>query len=540
MDVAPRAFEVVIAGGGFAGIECAKALARALGPGSERRVALVADQNYMLFQPMLAEVAGSSVSPRHVVNPIRALCRGVTVLRACIERIDAAAGQLELNAGDFTQNVRVGYGHLVLAMGSVVDLSKVPGMAEHALLMKNVGDALKLRGVVIDRFEEASLIDDPARLAALMTFVVVGGGYSGVEIAGQLLDLAEAVHKDYPRMAVANCRVVLIHSGENLLPEISARLGKYCEQALRERGVEIILNARVTAMTSSRVVLGDGREIESHAVISTVGNAPHPRITELCKEAGLATVKGRVCTGPTLRVPGKPWLWAAGDCAAVPLGDGSISPPTAQFATRQGRLLGANLARVLSGREDLEPFTFKSLGSLAAIGHHRAVAEIMGLQFSGFLAWWLWRTIYLAKLPGFERKLRVVMDWTLDLFFARDISLLQPRYTRLLADMHLEPGDAVFNAGETAFSFYVVKSGRIELRDAQGKVVREFGPGEPFGQRALGEDRRWRYSAVAAEPSTLVSLSVRIFDAIGRAPAALRDRVFEGATAPGDGAMPEA
>ncbi len=531
-------FDVVIAGGGFAGIACAQALARALGHGSERRVAMIADQNYMLFQPMLAEVVGSSVSPRHVVNPIRGLCKGITVLRGSIDRLDLEARQLDLNAGSFSTNVTVSFQHLVLALGGVVDLSRVPGMPEHAFLMKSVGDAMKLRGAVLDRFEEANLIADPATLQRVLTFVVVGGGYSGVETAGQLLDLADGVREYYPGVASANFRVVLIHSGAHLLPEINEQLGKYCEEKLRSRGVEIILGARVVAMTASKVMLGNGHTIESHTVVSTVGNAPHPRVVDVCAKGGFPNEKGRIVTESSMRVAGNPRLWAAGDCAAVPQVGGGYCPPTAQFAMRQGKVLGNNLAAVLAGRDALAPFTFKGLGSLAAIGHRTAVAEIMGLRFSGFFAWWLWRTIYLSKLPGVERKLRVMIDWTLDLFFPRDITLVQPRFTKPLEDIHLEAGDAVFHAGEPAFSFYVIKTGSIDLRDAAGASVRVLGPGEHFGQRALLEDRTWRYSAVATEPTTLIALTARVFDAITRASTPIRERLLSLSTTP-DGSEPE-
>jgi NADH dehydrogenase len=194
---------------------------------------------------------------------------------------------------------------------------------------------------------------------------------------------------------------------------------------------------------------------------------------------------------------------------------------------RQGTLLGRNLAKALVGGENFEPFTFKGLGSLAAIGHRIAVAEIMGVKFSGFFAWWMWRSIYLSKLPGLDRKLRVVIDWTLDLFFPRDIALVAPRYTQPLDDIHLEAGDAVFHAGEPAFSFYVVKSGRVELRNASGAVVRTLGPGDHFGRRALLGSRRWSLTAIAAEPTTLIALSAPVLDAIMRASTSLRERLLK-------------
>ncbi|HEX8310983.1 MAG TPA: FAD-dependent oxidoreductase, partial [Chthoniobacteraceae bacterium] len=380
-------FDVVIAGGGFAGVACAQQLAKEFGTEGPKRVALISDQNFMVFQPMLAEVVGSSISPRHIVNPIRRLAR-VTVLRGNITDADLGTRQLTLEAGDFAGTVSVSFQHLVLTLGGVVDLSRVPGMPEHAFLMKNVGDALKLRATIIDRFEEANLESDPAERRRLLTFVIVGGGYSGVETAGQINDLGEEILSFYPRLARDEFRVVLIHSQAHLLPEISEALGRYCEDHLLSRSVELMLNTRVTAMTAGRVLLGDGREIESHTVVSTVGNAPHPLLSRLCKAGAFDCAKGRIICDQTLRVVGQQHLWAAGDCAAVPMpapttnsptDPHTFCPPTAQFATRQGKLLGENIARTLDHAREPKPFTFTGLGELASIGHRAAVADIMGV-----------------------------------------------------------------------------------------------------------------------------------------------------------------
>jgi NADH dehydrogenase len=532
-------FDVLIAGGGFAGVYCAQTLAKRLGKEeSRKRIGIVADHNYMVFQPMLAEVAGSSISPRHVVNPIRSLCRSVNVLRGSIIEVDLPARTLTLNAGMFSPSVTVGFGHLVLALGGIVDLSRVPGMPEHAYLMKSIGDAQELRGAVIDRLEEATLQQDETAIKRLLTFVVVGGGYSGVETAGQILDLIQGINRFYPRIARPDYRVILVHSGKHLLPEISEDLGRYCEKNMLARGVEIILNARVTSMTASKVTLGSGQVLESYTVVSTVGNAPHPIIVDLCKQNNIPTEKARIITDPTMRVQGFDHLWAAGDCAAVPMAaakgaskqtssDAAMPgspfaakeycPPTAQFAYREGICLGKNLADILKGTSNPpRPFKFKGLGELASIGHQSAVADIMGHRFSGLIAWFMWRTIYLMKLPGLDRKLRVMIDWTLDLFFPRDITLLRSRTTDVLQEVHLEKGDPVFHSGEPAMSFYVVKKGRINLNDGDGTVM-SIGPGEHFGERALLHDHKWRFNAVAAEPTVLVSLEAKIFQAISSA-----------------------
>jgi NADH dehydrogenase len=538
----PLNFDVVIVGGGFGGVYCAEELSRHLGRNAKRRVAIVAEQNFMLFQPMLAEVAGSSLAPRHVVNPIRRLCPHVTVLQGKVRGIDLAGRTISAEAGDFTANATIGYKHLVLALGGIVDLSRVPGMPEHAFLMKNVGDALQLRGSIIERFEEANLAVDLAEQKRLLTFVIVGGGYSGVETAGQIFDLAKEMVESYSRIPNEALRVVLVHSGPHLLPEISQSLGRYAEENLRARGVEIILNARVSAMTSGRVMLGEGRTIESHTVVSTVGNAPNPILTDLCRQTGLLNEKGRIVVEPTLKVAGHDGLWAVGDCAAVPMPTRSSGsekktgaaspyeprpycPATAQFALRQGVVLGKNLARTLNGNGDaeLETFQFTGLGELASIGHHAAVAEILGMKFQGFIAWWMWRTIYLMKLPGLERKLRVVIDWTLDLFFPRDIAMFQAKPTQLIKEMHLESGDTVFHEGDPARSLYIVKAGALELRDKEGKSLRTVNKGEQIGRKTLMENRSWRFTAVCTEPTTLVSVSGKVFETVAKAGASVEE-----------------
>jgi len=505
--------EIAILGGGFAGVYCGKSLLKTLNKGSRTRIGLISDENYMVFQPMLPEVASASLSPRHVINPIRHLCAGLEIYKATIEKIDIQNKQLTIRPGPFSPPVLIRFKHLVVALGAMVDLSRVPGMSEHAYLMQNVGDAMKLRATVLARFEEANLVTDPERRSRLLTFVVVGGGYSGVETAGQILDLFHSISKYYGNVGAQDFHVALIHSRDHLLPTLSQKLGKYAERKLSARGLDIRLNLRVKALTANQVFLSDGNVIQTNTVVSTVGNAPHPIVTKLIADTGVEAVHGRIKTSATMQVSGYDWLWAAGDCAAVPMQNGEICISTAQFAMRQGALLGRNLNAFLRA-EPVKPFTFKGLGELAAIGHMTAVAEIMGLRFSGFIAWWMWRTIYLAKLPGLDRKLRVLIDWTLDLFFPRDINLLSPRYTRALQEAHLEAGDILFNAGEPAFSFYIVKQGCIRLTDANDEKIKDVTTGEFFGERALLADKTWRFTATATEETTLIGLGSEEFKAI--------------------------
>ncbi len=499
-------FDVVIVGGGFAGAYAARALVKAWGQeAAEKRVALIAEQNVLVFQPMLAEVAGSSLSPVDVVNPLREFCAGVTVLQGRVTAIDWAARELVLDGGRFTRNHRVGFGHLALTLGSVTDLTKVPGMAEYGRPLKTVSDALRLRAAVINRMEEANLVEDPALRRRLLTFVVVGGGYTGVETAGQVFDLVHGVQPFYSRVEREDLRVVLVHSRGELLAEIGPELGNYARDALAKRGLEIRLNSRVTEVTASRVILDQGEAIEAHTFISTIGNAPHPVIANLCDQIGVKRNRGRVEVEPTLCVNGVDALWAAGDCARVPWRDRGVlkdAPPTAQFAMRQGTLLGRNIATALSGGS-LRPFAFRYLGQLASIGAREAVAEVLGMRFKGFIAWWMWRSIYLSKLPGLKRKLRVVVDWTFDLLFARDISLVLPPPEDVLRAIHLQTDEELFAAGDPCRGVYYVRQGEIVLQGVSGEQ-RRYAKGEVIHREALDEFGCWSGQARATESSDLV------------------------------------
>ncbi|MGJ3241611.1 MAG: FAD-dependent oxidoreductase [Opitutales bacterium] len=510
--------DVAILGGGFAGVYCAKSLIRQLGRNSGKKIGVLAEENYMVFQPMLPEVAGAALDPSAVINPIRQLCRGAEFYKGKVSRIDWPNRSLTLNAGDFSPNAQITYDHLVLTLGATIDLSRVPGMPEHAFLMQNAGDALKLRTTIISRFEEANIQVNPVLKKRLLTFVVVGGGYSGVETAGQIIDLFTGMHPYYNNIDRDDFRVVLVHSRDHLLPTLSRRLGDYSQRKLETRGLEIILERRVKALTANHVYLDNGDSFDTATVVSTVGNAPHPLVQQVCSDCQVPAYRGRIRTDATMNVPEHAGLWAAGDCAAVPLwdkkknraSDEQVCPPTAQFAMRQGTLLGRNIASRILGKGKSRPFRFTGLGELAAIGHRKAVADVLGIQFSGFFAWWLWRTIYLGKLPGVERKLRVMLEWTFDLFFPRDISVLNPRYTKATQEMHLETDNILFHPGEPAFSFYIVKSGKIDLFEGDNRIM-SIHPGEFFGERALLEDGSWRFRAIAAEPTRLVALNGETF-----------------------------
>jgi len=512
MPVETYSFPIVILGGGFAGAYCARALRSAFQQETSKNVALLADQNAMLFHPMLAEVSGSSITPLHVVNPLRRFCRGSSIFMGSVEEVDLEQKSVSFSPGPFAPLAKLIFEHLVLAVGSVVDVSRVPGMPEHGYLMKTVGDAIRLRTSVLARIEEASVITEEPIRRKLLTFVIVGGGYSGVETAGQIWDLIRDVQRFYPRINPKEFRLVLVHSGDHLLPQIGEGLGKYCEVHLRQRGIEVRLNARVTAITAERAILNNGEVIETNTVVTTVGNATNPVINKLIDRYKLPNEKGRVSTEATMLVKGYKDLWAAGDCAAVPLADGSMSPATAQFAMRQGTILGRNMVAARNSRP-LEPFRYKTLGEMASLGHLNAVGKVLGFEVSGFLGWLMWRATYLFKLPGLEQKVKVFFEWNLELLFPRDISLLNVQMTKVVGRVHLEKGDPVYHIGDAAFSFYLIEKGQVEVDDHAGSA-RTLGPGEHFGERELLTNTKRQFDATALEPTTLIALDKTTFEAL--------------------------
>jgi NADH dehydrogenase len=305
-------------------------------------------------------------------------------------------------------------------------------------------------------------------------------------------------------------RVVLVHGHDRLLAEIGEKLGDHARRVLEKRGMEMRLNTRVAEITADRVIFEGGEFIEAHTIVTTIGNAPNPVVLDLCRQLGLATDRGRIRTEPTLRVAGHPDLWAAGDCAAVPWtdrGEPKTCPPTAQFAQRQGVRLARNLAAHMAGREP-RPFRYRYLGQMAAIGRHDAVAEVFGRHFSGFVAWWLWRTVYLAKLPGGVRRLRVMINWTFELIFPRDLSVVLPPPEDLLRAIHLVKDELLFERGAPCRAFFYLRGGSVRLTAPDGET-RVLPKGSVIDQALLDEEDRWLWTAVAAESADLTAIRGR-------------------------------
>ena len=496
---------VVILGGGFGGVFAAKRLEQRLGRDSRVEISLVNRENYFVFQPLLPEVAAGSIVPSQVANPLRLMLPRTRFFASEVDAVDLPRKEVSIFVGEGRHLRTLPYDHLVLALGTIVDLTSLPGLSEHSLPLKNIGDAFYLRNHVIGCLEQADIETNAAYRRALCTFVVVGGGFSGVETVGELQEMVHLVLPHYRSIPPEEVRFVLVHSQERILPEVVPGLGRYAQEVLARRGIEIVVKVRCKAATVEGVFLSDGRMIPTRTLVSTVGNAPNP----LLRELPCGTERGRIVVEATLAVPGFDGVWALGDCAQVPSPDGTPYAPTAQNAIRQAATCADNILADLRGGTR-KPFVFQALGKLASLGGRSAVAEILGLRFRGFVAWWLWRTVYLMKLPGWERRLRVALDWTLDLFFPRNLVQLKVFRTEKVDRAHYEPGEAIVTQGEIGDRFYVIAKGRVEVvREQPGGPVRlaTLGPGEHFGEVALMRDLPRNASVKALEPTDVLAIA---------------------------------
>jgi NADH:ubiquinone reductase (H+-translocating) len=413
---------IVIVGGGFAGLYTALELEQAFVHDDRVEITLVDRDNFLLFTPMLAEVVSGSIDAHHIVSPLRGFFRKVRFRDSAVDTIDLERRVLTVSHCPRCEPYELTYDHLVLAPGSHTNFFGLLGGAEHAFPMKNLADALALRNHVTDVLEHADIEPNPARRRPLCTVVVAGGGLAGVETMAELNDFTRRAQRFYPHIRPEELRMVLVHPGERLMPEINAQLAAYAQQQLTRRRVKVRLKTKIVRLSADAVELSDGTVIPSSTLVWTAGTSMHPLVASLpCRK----DERARILVNEFLEVPDCPGVWAVGDCAHIPdPKTGQPHPPTAQHAVREGRHAGRNIAATIRGGTK-QPFVFATLGQLVPLGRRSAVADILGWRFHGFFAWWLWRTIYLCKLPGLERKVRVALDWTLDLFFPRDITLLK-------------------------------------------------------------------------------------------------------------------
>jgi NADH:ubiquinone reductase (H+-translocating) len=430
-DSTTRPPHILIVGGGYVGMYAALTLQRKLRR-SEARITVVDLRSYMTYQPFLPEAAAGNVEPRHVVVPLRRVLRKkglVKVVTGQVTGVDHSRKVARVIPEMGTPR-EVSYDILVMAAGSVARTLPIPGLAEHGIGFKRVEEAIQLRNHVIEQLDIAVSTDDPEVRRRALSFVFVGGGYAGVEALAELEDMARDACRDYDGVEPSDMRWVLVEATGRILPEVGEDLGRYTVERLRERGIDVRLNTRLESVVDKHVVLSDGEEFDSNTLVWTAGVKPNPMLasTDLPRDE-----RGRVKAGVTLQIEGYQDAWTAGDNAAVPDltgAQGEFCAPNAQHAVRQARVLGANIVRVLRGKEP-KPYRHSYAGSVASLGLHKGAAQIYGVKLRGWPAWFMHRTYHLSRVPTVNRKARVMGDWTLGLFFPREIvalgSLHEPR-----------------------------------------------------------------------------------------------------------------
>ena len=506
--------KVVILGGGYGGVYTALQLQKAARRG-RIDLSLVSQENFFLSQPMLAEVVSGSIEPPHIVNPIRRLLPHVHFHQAEVESVEPNTRNVVINyRGDSTQYNRIPYDHLVIAVGSTTDLSSLPGMEEHAFPFKTVGDAFFLRNHVISALEQAEVETDPDQKAELLTFVVAGGGYTGVEVAAEINAFTREAVKSYSRIDSKEITVILLHAGSRILPVLPDKLADFSHRELESQGLKIRLGASLKGATAQRAILSDGSTISTRTLVAAIGSAPNPVLSKIPIPKG---DRGRVDTHETLAVRDHSGIWAVGDCAAVPdvRNDGTC-PPTAQYAMRQAKHVARNILASING-ESVRPFSSRNLGVFVPLGGRSAAANIMGLNLRGLLAWWLYRTFYLYQLPRLERKIRVMTDWTLELFFRRDIVHMDIARSKGISKAHFEAGEMIFHEGELARNFYTILEGSVQvIHQDQGQetLLATLGRGEFFGEMALLQGVRRTASIRALTPTDLLVMGGSDFQAL--------------------------
>ncbi|GAC1574808.1 MAG: FAD-dependent oxidoreductase [Candidatus Elarobacter sp.] len=420
---------ILVLGGGFAGVAVAQRLEKKLRR-DEAEITVVSRDNFTLFTPMLPEVSSGGIETRHVVTPVRAQLRRSRFVLGEIANVDLDAGSVDARhpiTGDVT---RIAYDHVVLALGSVTSTFGIPGVAEHTVPLKTLEDAESLRNRVIAALEQAVVTPAGPERARLLTFAVVGGGYTGCECAGELVDFFHSIVPFYRPLQLGDVRMILIEAGKALLPDLPAAMGRYTTRNLAQRKVELVIGDGVASIDEDGVALHSGTRIATSTVVWSAGVRPSPVLRDL---PGLEHARnGGIVANEDMSAVGRPGVWALGDCAWIPMkANADLAdktawyPATAQHAIREGPVLADNLIATLRG-QPTKPFRYTTMGTMASLGARRGVAALPGgFVLSGFLAWVLWRSYYRARLPGLDRRLRVAFDWSLGLLFPRDIAELR-------------------------------------------------------------------------------------------------------------------
>ena len=422
--------KILILGGGFAGVECARKLESYFSGDSEIELVMVSEDNFLLFTPMLPQVASGMIETRHIIMPIRAICEKTTFYEGRVKNIDPYGKIVNLWGTGEKRGISIHYDFLVVALGSETNFFGMSDVEKNAYTMKTLNDAVILRNRIVDMLEQAENETNPILKKSLLTFVIVGGGFAGIETAGELMDLLLDARKHYPNIHKNDINVTILEALPAILPGFSEKLAKFAFEKMVERGIDIKLKTAVTSFDGTEVTFQKlGKEYEkaeieairTNTLVWTAGVTPVNTI----KRSMLKTDKGKVVVDDFLEVKEFPGVFAIGDCALFLDPESKRPyPPTAQLAESQAKIAASNLHALIKNKEKTK-FVFKSKGQMAIIGKRTGIASFFGSNIAGFWAWLLWRNVYLSKIPSMDKRVRVFLDWTIDLFFDRDISRMK-------------------------------------------------------------------------------------------------------------------
>jgi NADH:ubiquinone reductase (H+-translocating) len=520
---------VVIVGGGFAAVQFAKTLRSKL-RASECKILLFNRENHMVFHPLLADVAGASINADAAAAPLRQMLPGVGCRTERVQRIDLSSSEIEFDDGNGVLT-RLHYDHIVIACGAESNLGIIPGMSDHAFAFKVMRDAIDLRQHIVHQMEFAEAATNPDLRRWHLSFIIVGAGFSGAEVAGEINELVRSSTRFYHNFRKDDVVVTLVHSQDQILPEVAPKLREFAKKKMQKAGITMLLNTRAVAATHEGVELNDGRMLKGATIVCTIGTAISPIVQSL----DVPKERGRIRTTPEMRIEGQTNAWAIGDCAyIINAFDNKPAAPTGQFAERQGRQAALNLVRILKG-EATQAFRFKALGQLCSIGGYQAVAEMLGVHVSGFLAWLMWRGVYLFKLPTWSRRIKVALDWSWDVLFPRDLSFLNTDATQQVTHAYYRPGDFIHRQGEPARTFSIIEEGQVEVlqQDPQAsetKVLAVLGKGDFFGEGALLGNRPHETSIRARSAVRLRQIGSALFSEIAGSFAPLRELLAKAVT----------
>jgi NADH:ubiquinone reductase (H+-translocating) len=512
---------VLILGGGFGGVYAAKTLEKLRADRDEFDIAIINKDNYFVYQPMLAEIISGHVGIFDTVSPLRSLLRKTDVIVRDVESVDLVNKKVITSPGFKPVRSEYSYDYLVLALGNVTDFRGLTGLTQHALRFKYLSDALMLRNHVIRALEEAAVETNPKLKEALLTFVVAGGGWSGVECVAEMNDFVRKVARKYRNVDPKQVRMVLLQSDTRILREMDEGLALAAQEVMTRNGIEIRLKTRLAAATGDEAVLNTGERIPSKTLVSTVPGTPNPVIEALDLPKGIGRggkSNHKIKVNRELQVEGSDHIWALGDCAQIPEpGDTTgeqFCPPTAQHAVREGELAAYNIVAAIHGGKP-RVFGFTGLGQMGVFGHHSAVAQLtLGsakINIKGYLAWLMWRGVYLMKLPGWDRRVRTLTAWITASFLPTDTVQLTMRPQAGIVEEHYEPGQYVFNQGDLGDRLFIIIKGRAEVVRTENRIAKklaELSAGQYFGEMALlKEGQSMRGAAVRAiEPLDVLSV----------------------------------